>query len=48
VLAKAWVGPVGPIQASREKEETSTPQIILATVTCLVRAMEVWRLFGRA
>src|SRR5438445_4755911 len=43
LLGKERVGPWGPIPASREKEETSTPQIILATVTCLVRAMEVWR-----
>src|SRR5438445_1796114 len=40
LLGKERVGPWGPIPASREKEETSTPQIILATVTCLVRAME--------
>jgi hypothetical protein len=38
--------PWGEIQASGEKEETSTPQMILATVTCLVRATEVWQLFG--
>ena len=40
VLRKERAGPEGPTKASREVEETSTPQIVLVTVTCLVRAME--------
>jgi len=47
-VRKERFGPFEPIRASWEREETSTPQIILATVTCLERAIEVSRLFGRA
>src|ERR1043165_3098160 len=36
------------MRACKNLESTSTPQMILDTVTYLVRAIEVWRLFGRA
>jgi len=36
------------MQASSLAFETSTPQMIFITVTCLVRAIVIQRLFGRA
>jgi hypothetical protein len=38
----------GSTQASRRAFEISTPQIIFITVTGLVRAIVIQRLFGRA
>jgi hypothetical protein len=34
--------------ASSTAFETSTPQMVFITVTCLVRAIVIQRLFGRA
>src|SRR5882757_3273078 len=48
VLLKQAAAPSWPILASRKREQTSTPQMILVTVTYLVRAIDVGRLFGRA
>src|SRR6516164_8877855 len=39
VLAKRPAGPSGPIRACREREATSTPQMIFVTVTYLVCAI---------
>ena len=38
VLAKRWKAPARPMRASRCVDETSTPQMMSVTVTCLVRA----------
>ena len=40
--------PSRPMRASSESDETSTPQITRVTVTFLVCAIEIMRLFGRA
>ena len=48
VVAEAPDAPAGPTWASSQAFETSTPQMIVFTVTCLVRAIGTKRLFGRA
>ena len=40
VLGKQHSGPSQPMRACKSTEQTSTPQMILDTVTCLVRAIE--------
>jgi hypothetical protein len=41
VLGKEQSGPSKPMRTCKEREETSTPQMILITVTCLLRAIEI-------
>jgi hypothetical protein len=47
-LANVEAVPSRPIRAARDELAISTPQMIRVTVTCLVCAIEVLRLFGRA
>src|ERR1700721_2801791 len=48
VLAKVAAAPSCPMQATTDALAISTPQMVLVTVTCLVCAIDVWRLSGGA
>jgi hypothetical protein len=48
LVAADYAAPCRPMRASRQNEQISTPQMMRVTVTCLVCAIEVIRLCGRA
>lgn len=47
-LPKRPHAPLGSTRASSQSFEISIPQMVLFTVTCLVRTIGAKRLFGRA